>query len=53
MEQSEVEKITKLVIEALEKKTTKGYAVPIGVSARHVHLSQADVETLFGKGYPL
>ncbi|MCI8413432.1 MAG: phosphate propanoyltransferase [Clostridia bacterium] len=53
MEQSEVEKITKLVIEALEKKTTKGYAVPIGVSARHVHLSQADVETLFGKGYTL
>lgn len=53
MEQSEVEKITKLVIEASEKKTTKGYAVPIGVSARHVHLSQADVETLFGKGYTL
>ena len=27
--------------------------VPIGVSARHIHLTQADVETLFGKGYQL
>ncbi len=53
MEQSNVEMITKLVIEALENKTVKGYAVPIGVSARHVHLTQADVETLFGSGYKL
>ncbi len=53
MEQSNVELIAKLVIEALEKKTVKGYSVPIGVSARHVHLTQADVETLFGKGYEL
>lgn len=27
--------------------------VPVGVSARHIHLTQADVETLFGKGYQL
>lgn len=27
--------------------------VPIGISARHVHLSQADVERLFGAGYRL
>lgn len=53
MEQSNVEMITKLVIEALEHKQTCGFAVPIGVSARHVHLTQADVETLFGKGYAL
>lgn len=27
--------------------------VPVGISARHVHLSQNDLETLFGKGYEL
>ena len=27
--------------------------VPVGVSGRHVHVSQADLETLFGKGYKL
>lgn len=53
MDQSNVEMITKLVLEALNKKVEKGYSVPIGVSARHVHLTQADVETLFGKGYTL
>ncbi len=34
------------------KKENK-WLVPIGVSNRHVHLSQKDVEALFGKGYQL
>jgi propanediol utilization protein len=27
--------------------------VPVGISSRHVHLTQNDLETLFGKGYEL
>lgn len=56
MNPSEIEKITRLVISALkdsEEKKPTGFTVPVGVSARHVHLTQQDVETLFGKGYVL
>lgn len=50
-----VELITRLVMEAMENKTKAdtGFLVPVGVSARHVHLTQADVEALFGEGYHL
>lgn len=27
--------------------------VPIGLSNKHIHVSQADLEVLFGKGYEL
>lgn len=54
LEEKTVEMITKLVMEAMNKtKVEEGYAVPIGVSARHVHLTQEHVEALFGKGYEL
>lgn len=31
----------------------RGYEVPIGVSARHCHLHENDIESLFGEGYQL
>jgi len=45
-----------MVIDTLNKKDTsnhKGFMVPIGVSARHIHLTQDHVEKLFGPGYML
>lgn len=54
MDEKTIEQITRLVLDEIDKdRKTGGYAVPIGVSARHVHLTQEDVETLFGKGYEL
>jgi putative phosphotransacetylase len=51
----EIEKITKLVAGIINNHDSPGggYAVPVGVSARHVHLTQEHVETLFGEGYHL
>ncbi len=50
-----VELITRMVIEAIEAQNAggKSMTVPVGVSARHIHLSQEDVERLFGKDYQL
>ena len=55
MENQNVELIVRMVMEALEsrEKESNGFAVPIGVSARHIHLTQEHVEILFGKGYQL
>ena len=44
--------IAKAVVDIIkQKEDNKG--IKVGVSARHVHLSQADLETLFGEGYVL
>lgn len=48
-----IEDITKAVLNVLEKNETTGFAVPVGVSARHIHLTQEHVEKLFGEGYQL
>lgn len=44
--------ITKSVIDIL-KENNEDTGIKVGVSARHVHLSQKDLETLFGKGHEL
>ena len=50
-----VEEITKMVLQAIESTNTKKpeFKVPVGISARHIHLTQEHVEQLFGKGYQL
>jgi len=50
-----VETITKLVLTAVnnQEAAEPGFMVPVGVSARHVHLTQEHVEKLFGAGYQL
>lgn len=56
MDNRDVAFITKLVLEAVEERTASGdtgYLVPVGVSARHIHLTQEHVEVLFGEGYDL
>lgn len=47
-----VDLVTKSVLSILEEQGADT-GIKVGVSARHVHLSQEDLETLFGKGYEL
>lgn len=55
MDNQSIEMITKMVLEALQDTDSKenGYMVPVGVSARHVHLTREHVNILFGEGYEL
>ena len=57
MDEKKIERITRLVMEVLGDEVSAvpkdGFMVPIGVSARHVHLTQEHVEVLFGAGYQL
>ena len=55
METNNIELITRMVLQAIDKNEKKGdgFVVPIGVSARHIHLTQEHVEALFGPGYQL
>lgn len=56
MDEACMQSIVKLVIRELESKgrqPVNSWLLPVGVSARHVHLSREHVEALFGKGYRL
>lgn len=48
-----VNKITTLVMEELEQLEAHPFQVPVGISARHIHLERKHVEWLFGTGYRL
>ena len=53
MNEQAIRTVVEEVIQQLLKKGSKPNTIPLGVSARHCHLSQADLETLFGKGFEL
>lgn len=56
MQENLVQKIVEEVLQQVLKNqssTPHDGKIPIGVSARHVHLAQAEVEQLFGENYQL
>lgn len=54
-EQQLIDTIVKLVSEKFKNVDIYDpeHKVPVGISARHVHLCREDIDTLFGKGYQL
>ncbi len=58
MEKTQIEEITRMILAVMQEQQKFGspgnsYTVPVGVSNRHIHLKQEDVEALFGPGYQL
>ncbi len=52
IDESIVRKVTESILEILKTENADD-GIKVGVSARHVHLSKKDLETLFGKGHEL
>lgn len=52
MEENLSEVIAKEILKTISIKD-RSYSIPIGISNRHIHLTQDDLEVLYGKGYAL
>jgi putative phosphotransacetylase len=50
--QTHVERIVREVVDSV-LASQQGFRIPIGISARHLHITQEDLEKLFGTGYHL
>ncbi|MGL5571277.1 phosphate propanoyltransferase [Cetobacterium sp.] len=48
-----MDKLDALLEKILEAVEEKKLTIPVGISNRHIHLKQEDIETLFGKDYQL
>jgi len=52
-----IQMVTDQVLESLNEKSLKSdqskYKIPIGISVRHIHITQSDLEKLYGSGYKL
>ncbi|MDF2612297.1 MAG: Propanediol utilization protein [Clostridia bacterium] len=48
-----VRTISEIVLQEIQKIRRSQRLAPVGISARHVHLSKKDAEVLFGRGYAL
>ena len=54
MDENQEKLIVAEVLKGIElRERIKTGKVPVGVSNRHIHVTQSDLETLFGKGYSL